>query len=40
MNHLGQHDPEANTSTYNIGGVESSNEENRSPQAPTYNIPV
>jgi len=26
MSHLTQHDPEANTNTYNIGGVESSNQ--------------
>ncbi|WP_163408564.1 hypothetical protein [Flavobacterium ajazii] len=40
MNHLGQHDPEANTSTYNIDGIESSNEGNRAAETPTYNIPV
>lgn len=41
MSHLTQHDPEANTSSYNIDGVESSNQGNNSTsETPTYNIPV
>ncbi|WP_281235107.1 hypothetical protein [Flavobacterium gelatinilyticum] len=40
MSELIQHDPEANTSTYNIGGVVSSNSGDDTAQAPTYNIPV
>jgi len=40
MSHLTQHDPEANTNTYNIGGVESSNQGNNTNETPTYNIPV
>lgn len=40
MSHLAQHDPEANTNTYNIGGIESSNQNNQTTDAPTYNIPV
>jgi len=39
MSHLAQHDPEANTNTYNIGGVESSNQAGNI-ETPTYNIPV
>ncbi|MGE6353280.1 hypothetical protein ACQKCJ_05320 [Flavobacterium sp. NPDC079362] len=40
MSHLTQHDPEANTSTYNINGIESSNQQNNTTETPTYNIPV
>jgi len=40
MSHLTQHDPEANTNNYNIGGVESSNQGNNTNETPTYNIPV
>jgi hypothetical protein len=40
MSHLTQHDPEANTNTYNIGGIESSNQNNQATDTPTYNIPV
>jgi len=40
MSHLTQHDPEANTNTYNIGGVESSNQAGNTIEIPTYNIPV
>jgi len=40
MSHLTQHDPEANTSTYNINGMESSNHEPDTAERPTYNIPV
>ncbi|PXY43079.1 hypothetical protein [Flavobacterium hydrophilum] len=40
MSHLTQHDPEANTSSYNINGVESSNQGNSATEAPVYNIPV
>lgn len=40
MSHLTQHDPEANTNTYNINGVESSNQAGNTSEAPTYNIPV
>ncbi|MFB9078978.1 hypothetical protein ACFFLS_10230 [Flavobacterium procerum] len=41
MSHLTQHDPEADTSTYNIDGVQSSNQGNSSAaETPTYNIPV
>lgn len=39
MSELLQHDPEANTSTYNIGGVVSSNAVQRDDETPTYNIP-
>lgn len=39
MSELLQHDPEANTSTYNIAGVASSNAAQRDHEAPTYNIP-
>ena len=39
MSHLAQHDPEANTNTYNIGGVESLNQAGNI-ETPTYNIPV
>lgn len=40
MSHLTQHDPEANTNTYNINGVESSNHAGNTSETPTYNIPV
>ena len=40
MSHLTQHDPEANTNTYNINGVESSNQAHNTSETPTYNIPV
>lgn len=40
MSHLNQHDPEANTNTYNINGVESSNQSENTIETPTYNIPV
>ena len=40
MSHLTQHDPEANTNTYNINGVESSNQAYNTSETPTYNIPV
>jgi hypothetical protein len=40
MSHLLQHDPEANTNTYNINGIESSNQNNQNTDTPTYNIPV
>jgi hypothetical protein len=39
MTHLIQHDPEANTSTYNINGVVSSNVGEPVQQQDTYNIP-
>ncbi|MFN0291623.1 hypothetical protein [Pedobacter helvus] len=39
MSELMQHDPEANTSTYNIGGVVSSNQAQSDVSTPTYNIP-
>ncbi|WP_116788060.1 hypothetical protein [Flavobacterium psychrotrophum] len=39
MTHLIQHDPEANTSTYNINGVVSSNTAVPAQQQDTYNIP-
>lgn len=39
MSHLIQYDPEANTSTYNVGGVVSSNGAQRDDVPPTYNIP-
>lgn len=39
MSELIQNDPEANTSTYNIGGVLSSNQESNHSAQPTYNIP-
>lgn len=38
MSHLIQNDPEANTSTYNINGVVSSNKNSSSDDTPTYNI--
>lgn len=40
MSHLTQHDPEANTSSYNINGVESSNQGSGNTETPVYNIPV
>lgn len=40
LSHLTQHDPEANTSTYNINGIESANQESNTSDTPTYNIPV
>lgn len=40
LSELIQNDPEANTSTYNIGGVVSSNSESDTTERPTYNIPV
>jgi hypothetical protein len=40
MSHLTQHDPEASTNTYNINGVESSNQEGNTSETPTYNIPL
>ncbi len=40
MSHLVQHDPEANTNTYNINGIESSNQGDTAAETPTYNIPV
>jgi hypothetical protein len=40
MSQLVQNDPQANTSTYNINGVESSNQESNTTEVPTYNIPV
>lgn len=40
MSHLAQHDPEANTNTYNINGIESSNQGDTASETPTYNIPV
>ena len=40
LSELIQNDPEANTSTYNIGGVVSSNSESDTAERPTYNIPV
>ncbi|MFH6989085.1 hypothetical protein ACHRVW_15195 [Flavobacterium collinsii] len=40
LSHLMQHDPEANTNTYNINGIESSNERSEVTEAPIYNIPV
>ncbi|RZJ64147.1 MAG: hypothetical protein EOO45_19080 [Flavobacterium sp.] len=39
MSELIQNDPEADTSTYNIGGVVSSNAAYQSEEQPTYNIP-
>lgn len=39
MSHLIQNDPEANTSTYNINGMLSSNQPQDGNGAPTYNIP-
>jgi hypothetical protein len=39
MAHLIQHDPEADTSTYNINGMMSSNTTTGSDDVPTYNIP-
>lgn len=40
LTHLIQHDPEANTNTYTINGIESSNERSEVTEAPIYNIPV
>lgn len=40
MSHLTQHDPEANTNTYNINGFESHNQGSNTSETPTYNIPV
>ena len=40
MSDLMQNDPEANTSTYNVGGVLSTNSESETTEKPTYNIPV
>lgn len=40
LSELIQNDPEANTSSYNIGGVVSSNSESDTTEKPTYNIPV
>ncbi|CAA9201654.1 hypothetical protein [Flavobacterium collinsii] len=40
LSHLMQHDPEANTNTYTINGIESSNERSEVTEAPIYNIPV
>ena len=40
LSELIQNDPEANTNTYNIGGVVSSNSESDTAERPTYNIPV
>lgn len=40
LTHLMQHDPEANTNTYTINGIESSNERSEVTEAPIYNIPV
>lgn len=40
MSELMQHDPEANTTTYNIGGVVSSNAVQRDENSPTYKIPM
>lgn len=39
MSELLQNDPDANTSTYNIGGVVSSNLSQGDNNTPTYNIP-
>jgi hypothetical protein len=39
LSELIQNDPEANISTYNIGGVLSSNQESNHSAPPTYNIP-
>lgn len=39
MNHLTQHDPKANTNTYNINGFESYNQAGNTSETPTYNIP-
>ena len=39
MNHLTQHDPQADTSTYNIDGRVSSNTAGQPQQEDTYNIP-
>ena len=39
LSHLIQHDPEADTSTYNINGVLSSNMASQADSQPTYNIP-
>lgn len=39
MSGLLQHDPEANTSNYNIAGVMSSNAGQKEEYAPTYNLP-
>ncbi len=40
MSELIQNDPQANTSTYNVGGVLSSNAETDTTEKPSYNIPV
>lgn len=39
MSELIQNDPEANTSTYNVGGVISSSVPQQGEESPTYNIP-
>jgi hypothetical protein len=39
MNQLTQHDPQVNTSTYNINGIMSSNAQAQPQQKDTYNIP-
>jgi hypothetical protein len=39
MSHLIQHDPEADTTTYNINGMVSSNTTTLTDDQPTYNIP-
>jgi hypothetical protein len=39
LSELIQNDPEANTSTYNINGILSSNQENNNTVNQTYNIP-
>lgn len=39
MSHLIQHDPDADTSTYNINGVLSSNSGYPQEDRPTYNVP-
>jgi hypothetical protein len=39
MSELIQNDPEANTSTYNVGGVISSSVPQQREESPTYNIP-
>lgn len=39
LSELIQNDPEANTSTYNINGILSSNQENNNTVHQTYNIP-
>ncbi|MCK8140714.1 hypothetical protein MW871_02295 [Flavobacterium sp. I-SCBP12n] len=40
MSELIQNDPQANTSTYNVGGVLSTNSQADTNERPTYNIPV